>query len=319
MGALDGRVAVITGAGRGLGREYALLLASEGASILVNDLGGSPDGVGTDAGPAQQVVEEIRASGGRAAASTADITDWDGGRELIVQAVREFGALHVLINNAGILRDRRLVNMSEDEWDSIMRVHLRGHFVPTRWAAAYWRDQSKAGRSLKPSLINTASGSGLLGNIGQANYGAAKAGIAAFTLVAAMELAQYGVRCNVLAPYARTRLTLQTPGMDAMVKAPDDPASFDVWDPANVAPLVAYLATEDCPISGAVLHVGGGEVGLFRGWDLVDVIHSDERFTIAELAEKAPQLLEGRQAFPSMALTMEEMGIGFMARHGGSA
>jgi len=171
------------------------------------------------------------------------------------------------------------------------------------------------GRQLKAALINTTSGSGLLGNIGQANYAAAKAGITAFTIVAAMELAQYGVRCNVLAPYARTRLTLQTPGMDALVKAPDDPAAFDVWDPANVAPVVAYLATEDCPISGAVLHVGGGEVGLFRGWDLVDVIHTDGRFTIGELAKKASKLLEGRPRFPSVALTMEEMGAGFVARH----
>jgi len=315
MGALDGRVVVITGAGRGLGREYALLMAAEGAKVVVNDLGGGPDGGGADTGPAHDVVEEIEALGGEAFASTDDITDWEGGKRLVEQAVTHFGDLHVLINNAGILRDRRLINMTEEEWDSVMRVHLRGHFVPSRWAAAYWRDQTKQGRQLKAALINTTSGSGLLGNIGQANYAAAKAGITAFTIVAAMELAQYGVRCNVLAPYARTRLTLQTPGMDALVKAPDDPAAFDVWDPANVAPVVAYLATEDCPISGAVLHVGGGEVGLFRGWDLVDVIHTDGRFTIGELAKKASKLLEGRPRFPSVALTMEEMGAGFVARY----
>src|SRR6202165_3843630 len=243
MGALDGRVAIITGAGRGIGREHALLFAQEGAKVVVNDLGGAMDGSGDDRTPAQQVADEIRGMGGEAVSNADNVADWEGGRRLINAAVENFGDLHVLVNNAGILRDRVLVNMSEDEWDSVIHVHLKGHFVPTRWAAAYWREQVKAGRTVKASVINTSSTSGLLGNPGQANYGAAKAGIGAFTIITAQELGRYGVRVNAIAPAARTRLTTATPGLGDIIKAPDEPGKFDIWDPANVSPLVAWLAT----------------------------------------------------------------------------
>src|SRR3712207_8229086 len=222
MGELDGRVAIITGAGRGIGREHALLFASEGAKVVVNDLGGANDGSGSDQTPAQQVVEEIKAMGGEAIANADNVADWEGGQRLVNAAVEAFGDLHVLVNNAGILRDRVLVNMTEEEWDAVIHVHLKGHFVPTRWAATYWRERFKAGKDVKASVINTSSTSGLLGNPGQANYGAAKAGIAAFNVITAMELDRYGVRCNAIAPAARTRLTEATPGLGDVVKAPED-------------------------------------------------------------------------------------------------
>ena len=217
MGALDGRIAIITGAGRGIGREYALLFAAEGAKVVVNDLGGTLDGSGDDCSAAQQVVDEIKAAGGEAVANHDDVTDWEGGKRLIDTAIETYGDLHVLVNNAGILRDRVLINMTEDEWDAVIHVHLKGHFVPTRHAAAYWREQTKAGKEVKASVINTSSTSGLLGNPGQTNYGAAKAGIAAFTTIAATELARYGVRVNALAPNARTRMTVETPGLADIV------------------------------------------------------------------------------------------------------
>ncbi len=222
MGALDGRVAIITGAGRGIGREHALLFAAEGAKVVVNDLGGAVDGTGDDRSPAQQVVDEIQAMGGEAVANGDDVADWEGGQRLVNTAVETFGDLHVLVNNAGILRDRVLVNMTEEEWDAVIDVHLKGHFVPTRWAAAYWREQSKAGKEVKANIVNTSSTSGLLGNPGQTNYGAAKAGIAAFTVICAQELARYGVALNAIAPAARTRLTEATPGLGDIVKAPED-------------------------------------------------------------------------------------------------
>src|SRR3954469_7878855 len=250
MGALEGRVAIITGAGRGIGREHALLFAQEGAKVVVNDLGGAMDGTGDDRTPAEQVVDEVKAMGGEAIANADNVADWEGGQRLINAAIEAFGDLHVLVNNAGILRDRVLVNMTEEEWDAVIAVHLKGHFVPSRWAAAYWREKSKErGGPVKASIINTASGA-MLGNPGQTNYTAAKAGIAAASLVMAQELTRYGVRSNCLAPVARTRLTLQTPGLGDLVAPPEDPGAFDVFDPANVSPLVAYLATEDCPFNG---------------------------------------------------------------------
>src|SRR6202790_4688087 len=206
MGALDGRVAIITGAGRGLGREHALLFAAEGAKVVVNDLGGAMDGSGDDRTPAEQVVDEIRTMGGEAVANADNVADWGGGQRVIRTPSQTFGDLHVLVNNAGILRDRVLVNMTEAEWDSVIAVHLKGHFVPTRHAAAYWRGQTKAGREVRAAVINTSSTSGLLGNPGQSNYGAAKAGIAAFTVIAADELVRYGIRVNAIAPAARTRM-----------------------------------------------------------------------------------------------------------------
>jgi NAD(P)-dependent dehydrogenase (short-subunit alcohol dehydrogenase family) len=292
MGALDGRVAIITGAGRGIGREHALLFASEGAKVVVNDLGGAVDGSGDDRSPAQQVVDEIRALGGEALANADNVADWEGGQRLINSAIEAFGDLHVLVNNAGILRDRVLVNMTEEEWDSVIHVHLKGHFVPTRWAATYWREQSKAGREVKASVINTSSTSGLLGNPGQSNYGAAKAGIGAFSVIIAQELSRYGVRVNAIAPAARTRMTEQAPGLGDIVKAPDDPGRFDVWDPANISPLVAYLATEGCPATGKVFFVQGGKVQMFQNWTLTESVERDDRWTVAEL-ESAMKTLVG--------------------------
>jgi NAD(P)-dependent dehydrogenase (short-subunit alcohol dehydrogenase family) len=289
MGALDGRVAVITGSGRGIGREHALLFAAEGAKVVVNDLGGSVDGSGDDRSAAQQVVE-ITAAGGQAIANGDDVTDWDGGKRLIDAAIEAYGDLHVLVNNAGILRDRVLVNMSEEEWDSVIHVHLKGHFVPTRHAAAYWREQTKAGNEVKAAVVNTSSTSGLLGNPGQSNYGAAKAGIGAFTTIIAEELSRYGVRVNAIAPAARTRMTEQTPGLSDIVQAPKDAAVFDSWDPANVSPLVAYLSTEGCPATGKVYFVQGGQIRLFRPWTMTDTLEKDDRWTVAELQTEMQRL-----------------------------
>jgi NAD(P)-dependent dehydrogenase (short-subunit alcohol dehydrogenase family) len=281
MGALDGRVAIVTGAGRGIGREHALLFAREGARVVVNDLGGSTDGSGADAGPAQLVVDEIRAAGGEAVANTDDVADWSGAERLVQTALDEFGTLHVLVNNAGILRDRMLANMSEAEFDDVVRVHLKGHFAPLRHAAAYWRDQAKAGTPVAASVVNTSSTSGLFGNVGQTNYGAAKTGIATMTIIAQMELDRYGVRCNAIAPSAMTRLIMTVPGADER-----PPVRTDEWDrrdPANISPFVAYLATEDCPIKGRVFWVAGGDVGLFQPFAIVDTIHADHRWTLDEL------------------------------------
>jgi NAD(P)-dependent dehydrogenase (short-subunit alcohol dehydrogenase family) len=290
MGALDGRVAIITGAGRGIGREHALLFAAEGARVVVNDLGGTVDGSGDDRSAAQQVVAEIEAMGGEAVANGDDVADWEGGRRLIDVAVEAFGDLHVLVNNAGILRDRMLVNMSEQDWDSVIHVHLRGHFVPTRHAAAYWRQRTKDGHEVKASVVNTSSTSGLLGNPGQANYGAAKSGIASFSVIAAEELGRYGVRVNAIAPAARTRMTESTPGLTDIVKTPTDAAAFDVWDPANISPLVAYLATEECPATGRVFFVQGGVVRAFQNWTMTDTLDKGDRWTVAELQAEMPKL-----------------------------
>jgi NAD(P)-dependent dehydrogenase (short-subunit alcohol dehydrogenase family) len=291
MGALEGRVAVITGAGRGLGREHALLFAAEGARLVVNDLGGGPDGSGSDSALAQQVAAEIRAAGGQAVANSDDVTSADGAQRMIQQAVDEFGALHVLVNNAGILRDRTIVNMTDGEWDDVIRVHLRGHFMPTRAAARYWREQSKAGNGLQPSLINTTSTSGLYNNPGQSNYGSAKTGIATLTIIAQRELDRYGVKANAIAPAARTRLTLATPGIpDAFLHAPAE--GFDAMDPANVSPFVAYLATADCPIKGRIFYVAGGGIHLFQPFAIVDSLTKDGRWTVGELAEKAGRLAD---------------------------
>jgi NAD(P)-dependent dehydrogenase (short-subunit alcohol dehydrogenase family) len=291
MGALEGRVAIITGSGRGIGREHALLFAQEGAKLVINDLGGAIDGSGDDRTAAQQVVDEIEEMGGEAIANSDNVADWEGGQRLINAAIEAFGDLHVLVNNAGILRDRVLVNMTEEEWDAVIHVHLKGHFVPTRWAAAYWREQTKAGQPVKASVINTSSTSGLLGNPGQTNYGAAKAGIAAFSQICAMELERYGVRVNAIAPAARTRMTEATPGLGDIVQAPDDPGKFDIWNPANISPLVAWLATDDCPASGKVFFVQGGKVQNFQPWTLVESIDKDDRWTIAELQTEMKKLV----------------------------
>jgi NAD(P)-dependent dehydrogenase (short-subunit alcohol dehydrogenase family) len=288
MGICDGRVVIITGAGRGIGREHALLMASEGAKIVVNDLGGNSDGTGSDAGPAQEVVDEIKAMGGEAVANTDSVTSWEGGQRMVNAAVEAFGDLHVLVNNAGILRDRVVVNMTEQEWDAVITVHLKGHFAPTHFAAAYWREQTKAGKDVNASIIHTSSTSGVFSNPGQANYGAAKSGIATFSQICAKELGRYGVRSNAICPGARTRLTEATPGLGDAVKPPEE--GFDVWNPANVSPFVAYLASPDCPFTGETFMVQGGSVPRIQSWTAAERIEKNDRWTIAELAAAAKDL-----------------------------
>lgn len=284
VGSLDGRITIITGAGRGLGRAHARFFASEGASVVVNDLGDE----GHDA--AHEVVDEILAAGGAAVVNHDDVTDWEGGERLVATAVDAFGGLDVLVNNAGILRDRALVNMSEQEWDEVTTVHLKGHFVPTRFAAAYWREQAKAGAPRDACVVHTSSTSGLLGNPGQTNYGAAKAGIASFSGICARELGRYGVRSNCIVPAARTRLTEATPGLSEMVAAPDGGGKFDVWDPANVSPVVAHLAIAGSTVTGQTIFVQGGSLRLMDGWRFADGIEREERWTLEDLAEEFPTL-----------------------------
>jgi NAD(P)-dependent dehydrogenase (short-subunit alcohol dehydrogenase family) len=274
---------VITGAGRGIGREHALLFAREGAKVVVNDLGGAEDGSGADAGPAHDVADEITALGGQAIANTDSVADFAGAERLIQTAVDGFGGLDVLINNAGILRDRMLVNMTEAEWDDVIRVHLKGHFAPLHFAARYWRDQSKAGRTVNAAVVNTSSTSGLFNNPGQSNYGAAKTGISSLTIIAQKELERYGVRVNAIAPAAYTRLIGTIPGR----QAPQETDEWSPHDPANIAPFVAYLSTADCPIRGRVFLVRAGDVYLFQPFAIVDHIHKDGQWDIGELTEQA--------------------------------
>jgi NAD(P)-dependent dehydrogenase (short-subunit alcohol dehydrogenase family) len=271
MGALDGRVAIITGAGRGLGRAHALLFACEGARVVVND---------TD--PAEDVVAEIRAAGGEAIAVCVDVSDWAGAQQLVDAAIDAYGGVDILVNNAGILRDRLVVNMTEREWDDVIRVHLRGHFCPTHHVAAYWRDEHKAGRAAPRNMINTSSTSGLLANPGQSNYGTAKSGIATFTQIVAKELSRYDVKVNCIAPVARTRLTLATPGLDEIMAVRD--GMFDEWDPANVAPIVAYLASTACRFNGETFFVRGGTVQRVRSWELAESVRCDGAWSVDELA-----------------------------------
>jgi NAD(P)-dependent dehydrogenase (short-subunit alcohol dehydrogenase family) len=288
MGALDGRIAIITGAGRGIGREHALLFAREGAKVVVNDLGGAPDGTGEDASAAQAVVAEIVEAGGEAQANHDDVSTWDGAERLIQQAVEGYGRLDVLVNNAGILRDAFIASMTEDQWDAVIAVHLKGHFCPLRHAVEHWRARTKAGEEVKAAVINTSSASGtFMPNAGQANYGSAKAAIAALALVAAAELGRYGVRVNAIAPVARTRLTLATPGpIGELMKEPEDPQAFDPFHPRHVSPLVAYLAGEDCQISGKLFMVQGGSMAECTGWQVGDAITSDGDWTIDQIASE---------------------------------
>jgi len=283
MGTLDGRVEIITGAGRGLGREHALLFAAEGAKIVVNDLGGANDGSGSDMTPAQQTVADIKGMGGEAIVNTDNVADWDGAKRMIDSAIEAFGDLDILVNNAGILRDRVLVNMSESEWDSVIQVHLKGHFAPTHHAAAYWREQAKAGITKPRNLVHTSSTSGLFSNPGQANYGAAKSGIATFSQICAKELSRYNVKSNAIAPAARTRLTMATPGLEDVMAAKD--GKFDEWDPANVSPLVAYLASDLCEFSGETFYVQGGQVTRVATWAMAEEIKQDDRWTVSALAK----------------------------------
>ena len=257
----DGRVCIVTGAGRGIGREYALMLADHGAKVVVNDLGGARDGTGTDQGPAQQVVDEIKANGGEAVVNGDDVSSWDGAQSMVQQAIDTYGRLDVLVNNAGILRDRMLANMSEAEWDAVIQVHMKGTFAPARHAAAYWREQSKAGQPVDARLINTASVSGIYGNAGQTNYGAAKAGIAAFSIIASRELIRYGVTVNCIAPGALTRLTEDL----GMGQASDEEKAK--MDPKWIAPIVTWLAsTESRRVNGRVFEASGRMLAIAEGW-----------------------------------------------------
>jgi NAD(P)-dependent dehydrogenase (short-subunit alcohol dehydrogenase family) len=282
---LEGKVAIVTGAGRGIGREHALALARAGARVVVNDLGATLAGEGADETPAQQVVSEVRALGGEAIANGANVADFDEAEAMVRQPIDEFGRLDILVNNAGITRDRMLVNMTEDEWDSVISVHLKGHFAPTRHAAAYWRERSKQGEEVRGRVINTSSPSGVFGNVGQANYGAAKGGIAAFTVIAAQELQRYGVTVNCLAPNARTRMTEATFG-----EIPTPENGFDAMDPANIAPIVVALCADEAQgVTGQCFFVYGGTVNVLRPWDAGEVFAREERWGADELLE---QLLE---------------------------
>ena len=261
MPSLDGKVAIVTGAGRGIGREQALALAAAGARVVVNDLGTDLSGTGSDGSPATQVVQEIEKAGGEAIADGENVADFAGAKRMVDQAIEHFGQLDILVNNAGILRDRMLVNMEEAEWDAVIAVHLKGHFAPTHHAAAYWRERSKSGDTLHARVINTSSPSGVFGNVGQANYGAAKAGIAGLTLIAAQELGRYGVTVNCLAPNARTRMTESAYGTLPV------PQGFDLLDPKHNSPIVVALCADEAQhITGQVFLVQGGAVNALKGW-----------------------------------------------------
>ena len=257
----EGRVCIVTGAGRGIGREHALMLAEHGAKIVVNDLGADTDGTGTDPSPAERTVADIRAMGGEAVVNGDDVSDWEGAQRLVNQAVETFGDLHVVVANAGILRDRMLTNMTEGEWDAVVRVHLKGTFAPTRWAASYWRDQAKAGRPVDGRIITTTSVSGIYGNPGQTNYGAAKAGIAAFTNIAALELSRYNVTVNAVGPVALTRMT------EGLGPAPETDEEREARSPRWIAPIVTWLASEEAgDVSGRVFEASGQVLAVAEGW-----------------------------------------------------
>jgi NAD(P)-dependent dehydrogenase (short-subunit alcohol dehydrogenase family) len=257
----EGRVTIVTGAARGIGREHALSLARHGAKVVVNDVGGNVDGTGGDLTPAEQVVAEIRAAGGEAVANGDSVADWEGAQRLVNTAIETFGDLHVVVNNAGILRDRVLVNMTEQEWDAVIAVHLKGTFAPSRWATAYWRERSKAGETVSGRIINTTSVSGIYGNPGQTNYGAAKAGIAAFTKIAALELARYGVTVNAVAPVALTRMT------EGLGPAPETDEEREARAPHWIAPIVTWLASEESAgVTGRVFEASGSLLAVAEGW-----------------------------------------------------
>jgi NAD(P)-dependent dehydrogenase (short-subunit alcohol dehydrogenase family) len=291
-GICSGRVVIVTGAGRGIGRGHALEFARQGAKVVVNDLGAEVDGMGSSTGPAGAVVDEIRAAGGEAIANGEDVADWKGAERLVRTAIETYGRLDVLVNNAGILRDRMLFNMSEEEWDGVIQVHLKGTFAPAHFAAAHWRDRSRAGEEVDARIVNTSSTSGIFGNVGQTNYGAAKAGIAAFTIIAAQELARYGVTVNAIAPGARTRMTENLRG----ARPGPQPGEFDERAPENVAPLVVWLGSpESRGVTGQVFLVGGGRIGVARGWQRGPMMDKGARWDPEELSEIVRSLLAQAQ------------------------
>ncbi len=278
----------MTGAARGLGRAHALAFAAEGAKVVVNDLGVELDGTTARSEPAEEVVAEIRAAGGEAVANGDDIADWDGAGRLVETALETFGDLHVVVNNAGFVRDRMFANAAEDEWDAVVRVHLKGHFAPSRHAAAYWRDRSKAGETVDARIVNTSSGAGLLGSVGQAAYSAAKAGIATLTLIQAAELGRYGVTANAIAPSARTRMTEGV--FTEMMAKPE--SGFDAMDPANVSPLVVWLgSSESRDVTGQVFEIEGGKVSIAEGWHHGPSRDKGDRWQPRELGPVVADLL----------------------------
>jgi NAD(P)-dependent dehydrogenase (short-subunit alcohol dehydrogenase family) len=279
---------IITGAGRGLGRAHALAFAAEGARVVVNDLGVERDGSGGASAPAHEVVDEIRATGGEAIANGADVADWDQVGAMVRQAIDTFGRLDTVVCNAGFLRDRMLANMTVDEWEAIMRVHLRGHFVPARHAIAYWRDLAKAGEKVEGRIVNTSSGAGLMGSIGQGNYVAAKAGIAALTVQQAAEWGRYGVLANAIAPDARTRMT---EGVFADMAEPA-PGEFDIKDPANASPLVVWLGSPLCDVTGRVFEIVGGRINVCDGWQHGHVVDIGRRFEVSEVGAAVHESIE---------------------------
>jgi NAD(P)-dependent dehydrogenase (short-subunit alcohol dehydrogenase family) len=289
-GICDGRIVVVTGAGRGLGRAHALELARQGARVVVNDLGCELDGTGGGTGPAGEVVDEIRSTGAEAIANGDDVADFDGAGRIVASAIEAFGGLDAVVNNAGFVRDRMFANMAEDEWDSVVRVHLKGHYAVARHAAAHWRDEAKAGRPGDGRIVNTSSGAGILGSIGQAAYSAAKGGIATLTLVQAAELGRYGVTANALCPAARTRMTEGV--FTEMMATPDEPGAFDAMAPENVAPLVAWLvSTASAHVTGRVFEVEGGKVGLAVGYQHGPSVDKGDRWEAAELGPVVDELV----------------------------
>jgi NAD(P)-dependent dehydrogenase (short-subunit alcohol dehydrogenase family) len=286
-GLCDGRIVIVTGAGGGIGREHALLFAREGAKVVVNDIGGSRSGEGTDKGPAQQVVDEIEAAGGEGIANTDDISTWDGAERIVQQAIDTFGGLDVVVNNAGILRDRMMTNMTEAEWDAVIKVHLKGTFGPAHFAAAYWRDKSKAGEQVDGRIINTTSPSGIFGNIGQSNYGAAKAGIAAFTVITSQELGRYGVTVNAIAPTALTRMTEDLGMMEAIGE--EGRAAIG---PETISPLVVWLgSTQSAGVTGRVFGIFGNKISVAEGWVYGPTVDRDTIWEPGELGEVIPGLV----------------------------
>ena len=288
-GICEGRVVIVTGAGRGIGRGYALEFARQGAKVLVNDLGAEADGSGGSTGPAGEVVTAIRDMGGDASANGDDVGDWDGAQRMVQGALDRWGRLDVVVNNAGFLRDRMFVSTSPEEWDAVIRVHLRGHFCVARHAAEYWRNQSKAGKPVDARIINTSSGAGLQGSVGQATYSAAKAGIAALTLVQAAELGRYGVTANAVAPAARTRMTEKV--FAGMMKKPEDGA-FDVMAPENIAPLVVWLGSAEAKsVTGQVFEIAGGKINVAEGWHTGPGIDRGARWEPTEVGSAVQELL----------------------------